>query len=271
MCKLNQKLIFLPFLNMPFSSVSWLGFISFGLISLGTPNVFAQIDDTDDFGPLLQLQGSLEDGDPTLSNGNLYDIYLFEGQENQTIKIDLESDIFDTYLIIQDSSGSRIIENDDGGIGSNAQITVRLPSDGQYQIIVSSYNIDEQGAYRLTVFEATQEELSQSELQAEAAMFLQQGIQQYHSSQYREALQAWERALNISRSIGDFQAEAAVLGNIGIVYQSFGDYEQALDFFGQSLAISREIGDRQGEGIAFNNLGLAYDNLGQYQQAIDFL
>jgi CHAT domain-containing protein/tetratricopeptide (TPR) repeat protein len=105
--------------------------------------------------------------------------------------------------------------------------------------------------------------------QAEADRLREQGIQQYELSQFRDALQSWQTALEIYREIGDRQGEGNALGNLGIAYRRIGQYPQAIDFFQQSLAIARDIGNRQGEKAALGNLGIAHYNLGQYLQAID--
>ncbi|MBD2428162.1 CHAT domain-containing tetratricopeptide repeat protein [Phormidium sp. FACHB-1136] len=105
---------------------------------------------------------------------------------------------------------------------------------------------------------------------AEADRLLDQGVEQYNVSQFREALQSWEQALAIYRDIQDRGGEGAALGNLGNAYDSLGDYHQAIDFQEQALTIFREIGDRSGEGSALGNLGATYNSLGDYRQAIDF-
>jgi CHAT domain-containing protein/Tfp pilus assembly protein PilF len=104
---------------------------------------------------------------------------------------------------------------------------------------------------------------------AEADRLLDQGVEQYNVSQFREVIQSWEQALAIYREIGDPRGEGNTLGVLGVAYDSLGDYRQAIDFYEQSLAIAREIGDRAGEGRSLNNLGNAYDRLGDYRRAIN--
>lgn len=106
--------------------------------------------------------------------------------------------------------------------------------------------------------------------EAEADRLLEQGIQQFQVSQFREAFRSWQQALQIYREIGDQQGEGNALGNLGVAYQTLGQYQRAIDYYVQVLTIMREIGDRRGEGNALGNLGLVYSDFGQYQQAIDY-
>ncbi|ALF54491.1 Fis family transcriptional regulator [Nostoc piscinale CENA21] len=105
---------------------------------------------------------------------------------------------------------------------------------------------------------------------AEADKLLQQGIQQYQTSQFQAALQSWQQALNIYREIKDRKGEGQSLGSLGLAYQSLGDYPKAIEYQQQSLAIAREIKDRLGEGAALGNLGNAYYSLGDYPKAIEY-
>jgi tetratricopeptide (TPR) repeat protein len=86
---------------------------------------------------------------------------------------------------------------------------------------------------------AAGEQQSASPQKQEADLLLQQGIQQHNVSQFREALQSWEKALQIYREIGDRQDEAASLGNLGNAYYSLGQYQKAIEFTQQSLAINK--------------------------------
>ncbi|MEB3829216.1 tetratricopeptide repeat protein, partial [Phormidium sp. CCY1219] len=82
------------------------------------------------------------------------------------------------------------------------------------------------------------------ERQQEAERLLELGIEQYGQSQFREALQSWERALEIYRAIGDKAGEGRTLNNLGNVYRNLGEYAEAEQYFLQSLEIAREIGDK---------------------------
>lgn len=103
--------------------------------------------------PILQVQGVLEEGDNVLDEDNtLYDVHSFEGKAGQSITISLESDNFDTYVLIADAEGKVLGENDDASENnSNSQIEIVLPRDGIYHIIVNGYESKDRGSYTLTV------------------------------------------------------------------------------------------------------------------------
>jgi CHAT domain-containing protein len=105
---------------------------------------------------------------------------------------------------------------------------------------------------------------------AEADQLLQQGREQYQTSQFEAAKESWLQALTIYREIKDRQGEGRSLGNLGAAYLSLGDYAKAIDYQRQRLAIAREIKDPVGEGQSLGNLGVAYYFLGDYTQAIDY-
>jgi CHAT domain-containing protein/Flp pilus assembly protein TadD len=105
---------------------------------------------------------------------------------------------------------------------------------------------------------------------AEADRLLQQGIQQFQTSQFEAAMQSWQQALQIYRELKDRQSEGAALGNLGLAYYSLNNYEKAIDYEQQLLLIAREINDRQSEEAALGNLGLAYYSLRDYEKAIGY-
>ncbi|MDF5718988.1 MAG: CHAT domain-containing protein [Rhizonema sp. PD37] len=105
---------------------------------------------------------------------------------------------------------------------------------------------------------------------AEADRLLQQGNEQFQTSQFEAALKFWSQALIIYREIKNRQGESQSLGNLGNAYYFLGNYVLAIDYQQQSLAIARSIKDRLGESHSLGSLGVAYDSLGNYALAIDY-
>jgi tetratricopeptide (TPR) repeat protein len=112
----------------------------------------------------------------------------------------------------------------------------------------------------------------------EADQLLNQGYQQFQTSQFQTALQSWQQALGIYKEIRDRLGEGQSLGNLGLVYRNLGNYPKAVEFHQQSLAIAREIGNRDGEVIGLNNLAFTLKKQNQpvlaiafYKQAVNIL
>lgn len=86
-----------------------------------------------------------------------------------------------------------------------------------------------------------------------------------------EALRHLERALKLSREIGDRAGEAVILSNIAVIYRAWGHYDEALHLLQQSLQIQDEIDDRAGKSTTLNNISLIYDAWGRYDEALHHL
>lgn len=115
---------------------------------------------------LIQKQGNLKSGDSVITDDStFYDQYKFSGSKNQSIKIYLESQDFDTYLMLLDAQGNKLAENDDRGEdSSNSFLHVTLPKQNTYRVVVNSYQPQSQGKYNLRVVEDNLEELSENDL-----------------------------------------------------------------------------------------------------------
>ncbi|HBE60525.1 MAG TPA: Fis family transcriptional regulator [Cyanobacteria bacterium UBA11149] len=105
---------------------------------------------------------------------------------------------------------------------------------------------------------------------AEADRLNEEGIEQYNTSQFGEALKSWQAALTIYQEIKDRGGEGAALANIGLAYHSLGNYSKAIEYYQQSLNIAREINNRLGEGQTLTSLGNTYQSLANYTKAIEY-
>lgn len=97
-------------------------------------------------------RGSLRRGDPARPTGENYDPHEFRAQAGQRIRITMESDDFDTYLILIDPEGNRTVNDDaDQDGGTNSAIDIIAAHTGRYTIHASSYAVGERGRYTLTI------------------------------------------------------------------------------------------------------------------------
>lgn len=98
--------------------------------------------------------GSLTSADPVDTDGSHYDDYLLTVPETQTVRIDLSSTDFDTFLELYRSGGGGLTEvatNDDGGGGLDSRLRQQLDGGGTYVIRVTSYAGGTTGTYTLAV------------------------------------------------------------------------------------------------------------------------
>ena len=66
--------------------------------------------------------------------------------------------------------------------------------------------------------------------QAEADRLLQQGIQQYQTSQFQAALNSWQQTLQIYRALKNRGGEGRTLGSLGAAYGYLGNYAKAIEY-----------------------------------------
>ncbi|MEM8543243.1 MAG: tetratricopeptide repeat protein, partial [Cyanobacteria bacterium P01_H01_bin.119] len=222
---------------------------------------------------LLSAEGALEAGDEIFGEDSRVDWYEFQGEAGQVVMLTIESEDFTPFagLFETTTDGAEAVASATSADGNTATVVVTLPNSSRYIVAAIAANeAPGEGSYRLSVTIASAAAGRQAEQQTEADRLFQQGIQQHRTSQFHSAIQSWQQALEIYRTIGNRQGEANSLGNLGLAYLSLGQYQRAIEFHQQSLDIDRDIGNRQGEANSLGNLGLAYHSLGQYQRAIEF-
>ncbi|HEX9393207.1 MAG TPA: trypsin-like peptidase domain-containing protein [Gemmatimonadales bacterium] len=77
--------------------------------------------------------------------------WLLQGHAGQQVTIDLEADSFDAYVFLYGPGLTDGVQDDDGGGNCNARLTVMLPQDGEYRILVNTRGKYETGPYTLSV------------------------------------------------------------------------------------------------------------------------
>ena len=98
-----------------------------------------------------ELRGSLAQGDATLSSGELSDRHALQLSPGRPATLRLRSSAFDPYLIVQTPSGQQI-DNDDYTPGDlTAGIDIPSAEAGDYNVIVTSYQPGETGAWVLSL------------------------------------------------------------------------------------------------------------------------
>lgn len=96
--------------------------------------------------------GVLGAGDEKLSSGEYFDRVSFTGAAGDEVLVELSSTDFDPYLIIIDANDNVLAQEDDSpGMGLGVRLSFRLPTAGEFTLVVTSALVGETGGYRLVL------------------------------------------------------------------------------------------------------------------------
>jgi hypothetical protein len=96
--------------------------------------------------------GRLEAGDSTLGDSSYADVFLFRPTVAGRVVLQLRSSDFDAYLLLQGAEGETLASDDDGGSGTDSQLSYDLVAGRTYRIVANSYGTERStGLYRLTL------------------------------------------------------------------------------------------------------------------------
>lgn len=101
-------------------------------------------------GEATAYSGVLDKDDPIAMKGEYYDSYPFMARANQRIVITMESDVFDSYLVVRPPSGYPRI-NDDYQDESQSLIDFITETGGEYRVYATSAFPATKGAYELSI------------------------------------------------------------------------------------------------------------------------
>ncbi len=100
--------------------------------------------------PLLVQQDKIDRSTPScLKDGSPCRSYVFSGKANQTITIQLHHSDFEPYLLVVDSDRNVISK---GKLERQASVSVKLPHNGNYRLVVSTANPQDRGQFSLSVY-----------------------------------------------------------------------------------------------------------------------
>lgn len=82
-----------------------------------------------------------------------YNCFVFDAQASDVVTIDAVANggLLDTEMLLYTPDNRFLTYDDDSGDGSNARISVQLPTTGRYQIVVRSFDGQSVGSYDLSL------------------------------------------------------------------------------------------------------------------------
>ena len=97
------------------------------------------------------VQGQLSYNDATLRDGEYYDSHTVRVQRGDRLVVDLRSEDFDPYLIVQPPTGDQSDNDDWQGSVDHSRIELTAQESGVYRILVTSYASGQTGSYQLVI------------------------------------------------------------------------------------------------------------------------
>ncbi len=100
--------------------------------------------------------------------------------------------------------------------------------------------------------------LEDGDEQENAYIFHQMGAIAEIKKEFKEALEYYEKSLEIKKKIGDKLGEAQTLHQMGIILELKEEYDSAKKHYLESLNLKKEAGDVQGQLFSMGQLGLLF-------------
>ncbi len=130
------------------------------LSMLAAAPLAAQTASQSDLSVGQSVEGELVESDRIYEGqGMPSDFYAFEATAGAQVAVSMESEAFDTYLVLLDAEGTELRSDDDSGTGVNARLTLTVPTEGRYTVVATSFG-QGAGPYTLSVHEVVRHPLS---------------------------------------------------------------------------------------------------------------
>jgi len=101
------------------------------------------------------LSAFLTASDDTLQDGSHYKMFLFSGDEGDSVSISVSSLDFNSHVLFADSMDTILLDDGDGGGACNAQFTYVLPTVGRYIVYATTFSPHETGEFQIELNKGT--------------------------------------------------------------------------------------------------------------------
>lgn len=105
----------------------------------------------------------------------------------------------------------------------------------------------------------------------EALGLRQKGNLYYVLGDNLNALDAYQKAVLLSKKISDKPLESSLLSNIGNIHADLKEYDRALENYRAYLNTARELGSRPDEIKALSNIAIVYNDSENFEEGISYL
>lgn len=96
------------------------------------------------------------------------------------------------------------------------------------------------------------------------------GVYYYYKSDFKRALEYYEKGLKIGEEIGNKSIINNFINNIGVIYMFQSQYDKALEYYDRKLEMDIKNQDTTEMCVAYNNFGIVYFYKGNYPRAMEY-
>ena len=104
--------------------------------------------------------------------------------------------------------------------------------------------------------------------QAQSLLYL--GYSYADLGEVQKALDSYEQARSLWRTVNDIQGQALTLSALGNLYNLLGERQKALSLYYEAMPLFRPLDDKIGEARTLIGIGFAYDKSGEKRRAIEY-
>ncbi len=187
---------------------------------------------------------------------------------NQFVRVLIEQQNFDVVLTLRTADGKQLAASDNPNPSGLESLAWIANAPGSYQLQIRATDKTAAGKYEARLEElrtattADQERLTADHLWLEAERLSQ--------TDKPLALEKYEAALQLRRSLGDRFDEAVLLHALGKLWAASNSPEKAQEAYRQALALFQSATGQGWDGV-FSNLSFLYTVMGSKQKALDYL
>ena len=92
----------------------------------------------------------------------------------------------------------------------------------------------------------------------------------YARKEYKDALPAFQKAVEIREPIKDLDGLGKSYNNIGIINSETGKYDEAIEYYKKAIVVKEQLGDLTGKAKTLQNIANVYNQQGKFEQAISY-
>lgn len=104
-----------------------------------------------------------------------------------------------------------------------------------------------------------------------SSQWVQEGVKKYQADQYLDAIEDWNKALDIEKNNSNPRNKAIISENLARAYQQVGQTENAIKHWEQVVQLQTKLRDVTKLGRALTELAQVYSSYGQPKKAIELL